>query len=128
MSARRDGLGQKPHFPLVANGQNSHLVARNYEAIQSHIARVSIRNDQLPQIPFQAPANQGVCRKSVDRSLNRAHRAERCAWIVFAQEFERALDMIKRPPGIDYPRHGFGRATETPAANLAIQACTSSAR
>jgi hypothetical protein len=47
---------------------------------------------------------------------------------VLAQEIERALDMIKRPPGIHYPRHGFGRATEAPAANLVIQACTSSAR
>ncbi len=64
----------------------------------------------------------------VDGRLDRDDCVRGGGRIVRAQKLERAFDVEQRSRGVDYLRHGFGRAAESSTASRFIQACTSSAR
>ncbi len=121
-------LRQEPHFPLVTNGQNPRFIRRHHETIQGHIARLTIGNNQFAQFTFNASAHQRVCGQVLDRRLNRIHGVQGRRGVLVAQELERSLNVLQRPRGIDYLRHGLGRSAESLTASRFIQAWTSSAR
>lgn len=51
----------------MANSQNADFVLRNDESIQSNVTCLTIRNDQFTQLALDAPADQWMRGKIVDR-------------------------------------------------------------
>ena len=87
------GSGQEAEFPLLAKCQGAYLVAADDEAVQRDIARAPIGNDQLAQLAFDSPTDQGVGAEVVDRRLDRRGSVQRRRRVLVAQELERALEI-----------------------------------
>jgi hypothetical protein len=121
-------LRKESQFPLVSNCQDTYLIARNHKSIQGNVSRLPVGNNQLAQFAFDAAAYQGMHYEIVNRRLDRGSCVQRGVRIPVTHKLKCALDMIKSARRIDYLRHGFGRATDSPSASRLIQACTSSAR
>ena len=112
----------------MADREETHLIAKYHEPIERHVTRPPVGNDQLAQFAFEPPADQRVRRKAVDGGSNRRSRLLRGRRVLITQQLQCALDAIERSQCVNYLRHGLGRAVDSPAASLLIQACTSSAR
>ncbi len=128
LRSRSDPLGQKSQLPLVANGEDSHFVARDHVTIEGEVSCPPVRDHKFPQLALDTTAYEGMDCQSIDRRLDRHHRMHRGTWILVTQKLERAFDMLKGACRVDYFRHGFGRPPASPTARRFIQAWTSSAR
>ena len=69
--SRSDGsrrpLGQKPQLTLVANSEDSHLVARDHMPIEGKVTGLPVRDHQLAQFPLSPTADQRVRGEDIDR-------------------------------------------------------------
>jgi hypothetical protein len=116
------------NFALVSDGENSDLVLRYQEAVQSDVACRTVRNHKFADVAVNAPPQQRVSAKIVDGRSDRLRSRYRCVGVLFPQNLKGSLRMSERPCRINYRRQGFGRSVAVPCARRVIQACTSSAR
>lgn len=114
-------------FALVPNGQYSNDPLHWHEPVQDDVARSPERNHQLAQIALDAASDERMIKKGIDTIANGFDRSCRSVRIVLGQIFERALDIVERVTGIDYPRQGLGLAAFGLRASFDIQLWTSSA-
>ena len=86
-------LRDETELALVANGEHPHLVARDDESVQGQVAGAPVRDDELPDVPFHALADQGMGSERVDGALYRHDGVEGHLGILVTQELKGALEM-----------------------------------
>lgn len=77
----------------MADGKNPYLVARDDESVQGQVAGAPVRDDELPDVPFHALADQGMGSERVDGALYRHDGVEGHLGILVTQELKGALEM-----------------------------------
>lgn len=113
----------------MANREHADFVEVRQETIKRQVASLAEGDDEPPELARDRPTDQRVVREHRNRRPNGCRGAHRRLRILLAQVFERALEVVERPPRVDYRRHGRGRGRVTfrLLASLCNQACTSSA-
>ena len=86
-------LRDETELALMADGKNPHLVARDDESVQGQVAGAPVRDDELPDVPFHAPADQRMGSERVDGALYRHDGVESHLRILVTQELKGALEM-----------------------------------
>lgn len=109
-------------LPLVPYGKNTDQIPRRDKAIKSDVSRLSVGDDKLTQIAFNAPADQWMVAQYFDRLAYRAGRSNSGSRILFGEKLERSLQIGECILRIDYLRQGFGRVA------VRLRACRSSQR
>ena len=90
----------------MAYREYPNLILRRQELVERDVTGPAVGNDQLAQILFHAPADQGVARQRIDRFADHRSRSGAGTRIVLGKKFKRALEVAERVLRIDYLRHG----------------------
>ncbi len=109
----RTASARKIQLALVPDRQYANHALLGQKAIERDIAGLSVGNDQLAYLTFDAPTDQRMIRKNLDGLTNSS---------------ECPLQIGERILCIDYLRHALGRTAFGLRARRSSQACTSSAR
>ncbi len=109
----RTASAREIQLALVPDRQYANHALLGQKAIERDIAGLSVGNDQLAYLTFDAPTDQRMIRKNLDGLTNSS---------------ECPLQIGERILCIDYLRHALGRTAFGLRARRSSQACTSSAR
>ncbi len=120
-------LGLIPRFPLVSKGEHIHAIARAIVTIQSDIARVSERDQELAQFGRLRvrPADLGTRFQERKFLFNRLTGPARRLGIFGRQEPPATLEALPGTRGDDYSWHA-GRSVSASVPHVLSQARTSS--
>src|SRR5437763_1159714 len=110
---RWDSGGPSPRvakLPLVSDREDTNLVACGDEAVERDVSRSAERDHELSQLALHSPPDERVLGQSFDRAPDRGGSPARDRGVVPGEELERALEVGDGRRGVDYVRHGRGRA------------------
>jgi hypothetical protein len=79
----------------MANGEDTHLVARDGESVQGHIARATVGAHKLSDVAFHAPPEQRMRAKRVDGGPYCRDRIQGHLRVLVAEEPEGAFEMTQ---------------------------------
>jgi len=77
----------------MANCEDAHLVVRDGESVKGHVARATVRDDELPQVASHAPAEQRMHGKRVDCGLYCRDRVQGSFCVFLAEELKGAFEV-----------------------------------
>ena len=81
---------------LVSDGEDSDLLSGHQEAVQSDVARRTVRNHEFADVAVNAPPYQRVSDKIVDARTDRVRSDYRCVRVLFPQKLEGSFQVGER--------------------------------
>jgi methyl coenzyme M reductase gamma subunit len=92
---RPDESHSESDFALVPDRENADFFGGNHKSVQGNVSGMAVRDDQFAQFAFEAPSDQWVRGKVLDRGLDRIDCSQCSGRIFVAQKLECALNMIE---------------------------------
>ena len=83
-------------FALMPQGQNTDLILLGQETVERDVTGLAIGDDQLANLPLNAPSDQRVAGQGFNGLTNRGGGSRRRPRIMFSQKIERAFEGGKR--------------------------------
>ena len=115
-------LRPKSQLPLVLDYEDPDLLQRRDEPIERYVSRPAERDHQFAEIAPNRPSQERVSGERLDRRADRSGGGNRRPRVAIGKEAQRSLEVREGTGGIDYLRHGFGRAILLPRAKRSIHA------
>mgnify|MGYP001588917261 FL=1 len=81
---------------LMPQGQNTDLILLGQETIQRDVAGLAIGDDQLANLPMNAPSDQRMAGQGFNGMADRGGGSRRRPRIMLSQKIERAFEGGKR--------------------------------
>ena len=94
----------------MSDREHPHFVLRDDEPVQRDVPRLAEGNHEFPDVAVHTPAKQRVHGQALDGRADGTRRRDCRLRVLTCQQLEGALEVGQCPRGIDYRRHGFGRA------------------
>ena len=91
----RPRLGDEPQLALMANCEDTHLVARDGESVQGHIARATVGDHKVSDFACHAPPEQRMRTQRVDSGPYCRDRVQGRLRVLVAEESLGTFEMTQ---------------------------------